>query len=444
VSEGEGEFVLTNLWNWAMPFVRYRTGDYGVVHARTCRCGHEGQTIVRLDGREVGRFETAFGSFETREIDTLFEGLGKRQFQLDQESQTDFELTWVPKEGDDLALFENELTLRLRQRFGNSRIQLRAAASIVKQGHKVRRYSARLSERALHPPSSAVATLLKAPHPKSLIGALDSVAEQLALAVDDAVIITNLRKDVGPLRMEINGQLVSCLQFSPADDLVAFGTSDRKLRLWSTAGSGKLLKELRTSQHLSQLVFSYDGLVIAAGGLEAGIEAWALDSPSAGEPVIADGAGEIMAMAASSVSRLVAIAGRNGHAIELRTLPELELLSAIATTGLIRSLTFMLDEDILAAGYEDGRVEVWDADTHEKITVFQHSSAVSALAFCQWTQVLAAGNILGEVRLWDVWRGRLKLAVRVHATAVTGIAFLRNEDGYATLAEDGSVHQGPG
>lgn len=46
-----GEIVLTSLWRYSMPFIRYRTGDFGSFGAR-CRCGRGLHTLKSLEGRE--------------------------------------------------------------------------------------------------------------------------------------------------------------------------------------------------------------------------------------------------------------------------------------------------------------------------------------------------------------------------------------------------------
>jgi phenylacetate-CoA ligase len=48
---GEGTFLITDLDNMAMPLIRYRNGDAGMLGAPGCRCGRSLGRILRLDGR---------------------------------------------------------------------------------------------------------------------------------------------------------------------------------------------------------------------------------------------------------------------------------------------------------------------------------------------------------------------------------------------------------
>jgi phenylacetate-CoA ligase len=53
-TDGQGDVVVTNLYNRTMPFVRYRLGDRATLcHAETaCSCGASGSWLEKLGGRE--------------------------------------------------------------------------------------------------------------------------------------------------------------------------------------------------------------------------------------------------------------------------------------------------------------------------------------------------------------------------------------------------------
>ena len=46
-----GEIVATGFVNWAMPFIRYRTGDVGVYTLENCDCGRSYPMVKRVEGR---------------------------------------------------------------------------------------------------------------------------------------------------------------------------------------------------------------------------------------------------------------------------------------------------------------------------------------------------------------------------------------------------------
>ena len=93
--EGAGELVVTNLTNWCMPFIRYRTGDRAVVVKQSCRCGFAGQTIVKLDGRDSVYFETPRGLVNPSVLNPILEALPIRRFQVRQCTARLFEVRWI-------------------------------------------------------------------------------------------------------------------------------------------------------------------------------------------------------------------------------------------------------------------------------------------------------------------------------------------------------------
>jgi phenylacetate-CoA ligase len=140
--EGTGELVLTNKLNWAMPFVRYRTGDWGTLRLLRCACGYEGPTLVELPGREARCFDTAHASrVDTHTLDRLFFELRVRAFQLIQRSPTRYLVRWAPgEEGVSPEKLQN-FAAELRRHLGEVDLEFESAPRLVERGGKNRRYS---------------------------------------------------------------------------------------------------------------------------------------------------------------------------------------------------------------------------------------------------------------------------------------------------------------
>lgn len=63
VPEGDvGEVVVTSLFSWAMPFVRYRLGDLAVRGPARCACGRAGPTLAAVQGRTIDTFALPGGA----------------------------------------------------------------------------------------------------------------------------------------------------------------------------------------------------------------------------------------------------------------------------------------------------------------------------------------------------------------------------------------------
>lgn len=83
-----GEILITQLNNYAMPFIRYRIGDVGLLSAEPCPCGNGLPVLAELLGRSTATFRTRTGTlihagYFTRQ----FYGVkGVEQFQIIQET----------------------------------------------------------------------------------------------------------------------------------------------------------------------------------------------------------------------------------------------------------------------------------------------------------------------------------------------------------------------
>lgn len=61
LENGEGDIIATSLYNYAMPFIRYDTGDIGHIIDDTCGCGRSYKLLKELVGRSVDILVTPEG-----------------------------------------------------------------------------------------------------------------------------------------------------------------------------------------------------------------------------------------------------------------------------------------------------------------------------------------------------------------------------------------------
>jgi len=101
VYESPGELAITQLNNYAMPFIRYRIEDMAVLENAPCACGREAPLIRRVLGRTTDTIRTRAGDLIHGEYFThLFYGVrGIAKFQFVQETLDSYRLTIVPGAG---------------------------------------------------------------------------------------------------------------------------------------------------------------------------------------------------------------------------------------------------------------------------------------------------------------------------------------------------------
>ena len=83
-----GEILITQLNNYAMPFIRYRIGDVGLLSDEVCPCGNALPILAELLGRTTATFRTRSGALIHGGYFTqqFYDVDGVTQFQIVQES----------------------------------------------------------------------------------------------------------------------------------------------------------------------------------------------------------------------------------------------------------------------------------------------------------------------------------------------------------------------
>lgn len=113
-----GRIVVTPLYNYAMPLIRYHVGDYGVLSPDPCECGRTLPVLERICGRSRNIFRFVDGStiwpvLMSRDIHSF---VPIKQFQVVQITHTDIELRYVPsleERAPDLDGLTNYIRTRL-------------------------------------------------------------------------------------------------------------------------------------------------------------------------------------------------------------------------------------------------------------------------------------------------------------------------------------------
>jgi phenylacetate-CoA ligase len=109
----QGEIVVTNLMNYAMPLIRYRVGDIGALSEEPCSCGRGLPLLRSIEGRRADCFTLPGNRLVTpRTIMTTIQGTpGVSRYQAVQESTTEVRIELM---GRDDLVSKDELAARCR------------------------------------------------------------------------------------------------------------------------------------------------------------------------------------------------------------------------------------------------------------------------------------------------------------------------------------------
>ena len=219
------------------------------------------------------------------------------------------------------------------------------------------------------------------PASKADMSALISPDEATLAVVDGLPGILRLFDfDLLTPRSEIRVPGVRAVAFSPGGEFIAAGGGE--LSVWETA-SGEDRKILISSR-LTSLVFPGspgDGTTYLAGGFDDGsVLLWNLENLAEPRELAAGGNPAIWSLAASGL--------------------------------------------ILAAGNDQGDVQVWDVATGKILRSFSgYSGSIFTLAISPDRHLLAAGGIQGSYRIWSLESNKLLRVIRAHNGWVNGLAF---------------------
>lgn len=114
-------------------------------------------------------------------------------------------------------------------------------------------------------------------------------------------------------------------------------------------------------------------------------------------------------------------------------------LTIVAPTP-VASLAFVRDNDVLAAAYVDGAVNLWNAETGALITSLKSSAeSLGAMATSPDGRWLALPVDTNAVQIWDVRENAPVAKLSGHAAAVTRLAFSADGNQLATVDKNSVV-----
>ena len=266
--------------------------------------------------------------------------------------------------------------------------------------------------------------------------------------------------------------LVNCVAFSPNENTLASGSSDRSIKLWDPITEQERLTIRGNNDIFHNLSFDKDGITIASGGYQK-INIWNINtgkeihsinvynnslvnsiifSPD-GTMLTCGGFQTVKFWDVSNWKELRVINTKaNSTVRSLAYSPDGSLLAGAVDNNIylwnpytgellhtftghnfwVHSVSFSPDGNILASGSEDHTIKLWDvSNKQELLTLSEHSDRVLSLAFSPDGSILASANHDSNIFLWDVLSGQVIRKLIGHSGPVYSVAF--SPDG-STLA----------
>ena len=145
------------------------------------------------------------------------------------------------------------------------------------------------------------------------------------------------------------------------------------------------------------------------------------------------------AVAFSPDGKTMATDSEDGKSVVIRDARTQKVLGPPLEGGTARviPIAFSRDDRMLAAGRQDGSVDLWDLEGRQSRVLTGHHARINAVAFSPDGAVLASGSGDGTVVLRDVERAQaIKAPLTVSERPVSDLAF--SPDGHALLSTSAS------
>jgi hypothetical protein len=231
----------------------------------------------------------------------------------------------------------------------------------------------------------------------------------LVAASTDAVSVWDVEKENTTASFRWGKLSVLSVAVAGNGQLVACGTAEGTVRLWSTTGK-ELLNLKGPKKGVFALAFAPDSKLLAAGFADGSVRLW--EMPSGKESVALKGKaqGMVRTLAFSPQgSKLASVGGREGVTLwDLKTGAKSTGFKAGAQ--LYYSVAFSADGKLVAAGSPGGTLQFWNASSGKEQSASKgHAGAIWVTAFARDGVTLATASVDSTIRVWEQGK-RLKVS----------------------------------
>lgn len=223
---------------------------------------------------------------------------------------------------------------------------------------------------------------------------------------------------ITPLAEIVDVSVVCSTAFSPDGSCLAIG-SDKTLRVYDINNNDFVFQPNlddgeEASNHIRSIVWTRDSHTLICGGEDGKIRVFALQPEQKLVHEIEVGNGEVFQIAISTNNEFFAATSGDGT-LTLFNTSDFSEICALAMESeekiVATSLAISPDDKMIAVGYSDSNVALWDADTHTLLFVTNcHDNGVYAVKFIPKKTPedklrLVTASLDNTVKIWDFETG---------------------------------------
>lgn len=234
---------------------------------------------------------------------------------------------------------------------------------------------------------------------------------------------------------------IKCSDMHPTQSIAVVAKEDGGIYVVDISAS-KLTHELRSGAGQSDISFSQDGLSVWTAHTDGVVESRPLDGSS--DPVKIDiGWDDIEVIIPGTKNHALLAVNSSIEEWDLET-PERVSKREGYTGSRISALALSHDGSYLAAGFDDGSIDLWNLEQESRIALGGHKgkenrNIIADLAFTPGGGKLISGSWDSTLMVWDIPGGNLSATLEGHSSSVYSLASYKNGTRAISSSKDGTL-----
>jgi WD40 repeat protein len=249
--------------------------------------------------------------------------------------------------------------------------------------------------------------------------------------------------------------------FSPDGNFLASGSDDTTIKIWDVSTGQCLRTFAGHSNELRSIAFSHDGRILISGSKDRTIRLWDIQTGQCVQTLVGH-ENWIWAMAFDPINKIIASGGED-RTIRLwsletsqclkvlqgytNTLYSIAFVPPFSPTESIESINLNIDSNLahppvlLASGYFDQIVRLWNIQNGEYSSFRGHTDAIRAVAVSPDGRLLASGGGSADptIKLWSVRDRQCQKNLTGHTSEIWSIAFSPDGNFFASGSTDHTI-----